>query len=247
MKNSTINESEVEKFTNLANEWWKYDGKFKTLHKFNPVRLEFIISQIKKHFNIANIEQIPLSGLKILDIGCGGGLMCEPLARLGAEVTGIDAVEKNIKSAQIHANQNNLNINYMLSAVEELQKNKKYDVILNLEVIEHVDNQKMFITKSCDLVNQGGLIFIATINKTIFSIVFAKYLAEYVLGFLPKGTHDWKKFLTPEDIYAMLLKNNFEVIESIGVNYKVLSDKWVKSKNMEANYIVSAKKINFLP
>ena len=247
MTNSTINESEVEKFTNLANEWWKYDGKFKTLHKFNPVRLEFIISQIKKNFNISNIEKMPLSGLKILDIGCGGGLMCEPLARLGAEVTGIDAVEKNIKSAQIHANQNNLNINYMLSAVEELQKNKKYDVILNLEVIEHVDNQKMFITKSCDLVNQGGLIFIATINKTIFSIVFAKYLAEYVLGFLPKGTHDWKKFLTPEDIYAMLLKNNFKIIESIGVNYKVLSDKWVKSKNMEANYIVSAKKINFLP
>lgn len=242
MTNSTINESEVEKFTNLANEWWKYDGKFKTLHKFNPVRLEFIISQIKKNFNISNIEEMPLSGLKILDIGCGGGLMCEPLARLGAEVTGIDAVEKNIKSAQIHANQNNLNINYMLSAVEELQKNKKYDVILNLEVIEHVDNQKIFISKSCDLVNQGGLMFIATINKTIFSIIFAKYLAEYVLGFLPKGTHDWKKFLTPEDIYAMLLKNNFEIIESIGVNYKVLSDKWVKSKNMEANYIVSAKK-----
>ncbi len=242
MTNSTINESEVEKFTNLANEWWKYDGKFKTLHKFNPVRLEFIISQIKKHFNISNIEQTPLSGLKILDIGCGGGLMCEPLARLGAEVTGIDAVMKNIKSAQIHANQNNLNINYMLSAVEELQKNKKYDVILNLEVIENVDNQKIFISKSCDLVNQGGLMFIATINKTIFSIIFAKYLAEYVLGFLPKGTHDWKKFLTPEDIYAMLLKNNFEIIESIGVNYKVLSDKWVKSKNMEANYIVSAKK-----
>jgi len=242
MTNSTINESEVEKFTNLANEWWKYDGKFKTLHKFNPVRLEFIISQIKKNFNISNIEEMPLSGLKILDIGCGGGLMCEPLARLGAEVTGIDAVEKNIKSAQIHADQNNLNINYMLSAVEELPKNKKYDIILNLEVIEHVNNQKLFISKSCDLVNQDGLMFIATINKTIFSIVFAKYLAEYVLGFLPKGTHDWKKFLTPEDIYAMLLKNNFEIIESIGVNYKVLSDKWVKSKNMEANYIVSAKK-----
>ncbi len=185
---------------------------------------------------------MPLSGLKILDSGCGGGLMCEPLARLGAEVTGIDAVEKNIKSAQIHADQNNLNINYMLSAVEELPKNKKYDIILNLEVIEHVNNQKLFISKSCDLVNQDGLMFIATINKTIFSIVFAKYLAEYVLGFLPKGTHDWKKFLTPEDIYAMLLKNNFEIIESIGVNYKVLSDKWVKSKNMEANYIVSAKK-----
>ena len=241
MANSTINESEVEKFTNLANEWWKYDGKFKTLHKFNPVRLEFIISQIKKNFDISNIEEKPLAGLKILDIGCGGGLMCEPLARLGAEVTGIDAVEKNIKSAQIHANQNELNINYKLSAVEELP-NKKYDIILNLEVIEHVNNQKLFISKSCELVNHGGLMFVATINKTIFSIVFAKYLAEYVLGFLPKGTHDWRKFLTPEDIYAMLIKNNFEIIESTGINYKVLSDKWVKSKNMEANYIVAAKK-----
>ena len=241
MNNSTINESEVEKFTNLANEWWKYDGKFKTLHKFNPVRLEFIISQIKKNFNISNVEEKPLSGLKILDIGCGGGLMCEPLARLGAEVTGIDAVEKNIKSAQIHANQNALNINYKLSAVEELPNNK-YDIILNLEVIEHVNNQKLFISKSCKLVNRGGLIFVATINKTIFSIIFAKFFAEYVLGFLPKGTHDWKKFLTPEEVYAMLIKNNFEIVESIGVSYKVLSDQWVKSKNMEANYIVSAKK-----
>jgi len=242
MKDSTINKSEVEKFTNLANEWWKYDGKFKTLHKFNPVRLDFIIKQIKKNYEISDSKEQPLTSLKILDIGCGGGLMCEPLARLGAEVTGIDAVEKNIKSAQIHAEQNNLKIKYMLNAVEELSIKNKYDVILNLEVIEHVDNQKMFISKSCNLVNDGGLMFIATINKTIFSIIFAKYLAEYVLGFLPKGTHDWKKFLTPEDIYAMLIKNNFQVLESIGISYKVISDQWVKSKNMEANYIVSAKK-----
>ncbi len=242
MTNSTINKSEVEKFTNLANEWWKYDGKFKTLHKFNPVRLEFIISQIKKNFNTSNIEGKPLSGLKILDIGCGGGLICEPLSRLGAEVTGIDAVEKNIKSAQIHADQNDLNISYMLGAVEELPTNNKYDIILNLEVIEHVNNQKLFISKSCELVNHGGLMFVATINKTIFSIIFAKYLAEYVLGFLPKGTHDWKKFLPPEDVYAMMLKNNFEIVKSVGINYNVLSDKWVKSKRMEANYIVSAKK-----
>ena len=130
----------------------------------------------------------------------------------------------------------------MLNAVEELSVRNEYDVILNLEVIEHVDNQKVFISKSCNLVNDGGLMFIATINKTIFSIIFAKYLAEYVLGFLPKGTHDWNKFLTPEDIYAMLIKNNFQVLESIGISYKVLSDQWVKSKNMEANYIVSAKK-----
>ena len=150
--------------------------------------------------------------------------MCEPLARLGAEVTGIDAVKKNVKSAQIHAEQNNLKINYILSAVEELPINNTYDIILNLEVIEHVNNQNLFISKSCELVGQGGLMFIATINKTLFSIVFAKYLAEYVLGFLPRGTHDWKKFLPPEDIYAMLIKNDFEVIKSIGINYNVLSD-----------------------
>lgn len=242
MTNSTINESELKKFTSLASEWWKYDGKFKTLHKFNPVRLEFIINQIKQNFGIENKEENPLSGLKILDIGCGGGLVCEPLARLGAEVTGIDAVKKNVKSAQIHAKQNNLKINYILSAIEELPINNTYDIILNLEVIEHVNNQNLFISKSCELVSQGGMIFVATINKTLFSIVFAKYLAEYVLGFLPRGTHDWKKFLPPEDIYAMLIKNDLEVIKSIGINYNVLSDKWIKSKNMEANYIVAAKK-----
>jgi 2-polyprenyl-6-hydroxyphenyl methylase/3-demethylubiquinone-9 3-methyltransferase len=206
------------------------------------VRLEFIINQIKQNFGIENKEENPLSGLKILDIGCGGGLVCEPLARLGAEVAGIDAVKKNVKSAQIHAEQNNLKINYILGAVEELSISNTYDIILNLEVIEHVNNQNLFISKSCELVGQGGLMFIATINKTLFSIVFAKYLAEYVLGFLPRGTHDWKKFLPPEDIYAMLIKNDFEVIKSMGINYNVLSDKWIKSKNMEANYIVAAKK-----
>jgi 2-polyprenyl-6-hydroxyphenyl methylase/3-demethylubiquinone-9 3-methyltransferase len=242
MENSTINKTELEKFTSLANEWWKYDGKFKTLHKFNPVRLEFITSLIKKNFDLESKEKLPLQGLKILDIGCGGGLMCEPLARLGANVTGIDVAEKNIKSAQIHAEQNKLQINYILSTVEELPTEKNFDVILNLEVIEHVNNQQLFISKSCNLVNQDGLIFIATINKTIFSIIFAKYLAEYVLNFLPKGTHDWRKFLTPEDIYAMLIKNRFDVINSIGINYNILNDKWVKSRSMNANYIVAAKK-----
>jgi len=242
MENSTINKTELEKFTSLANEWWKYDGKFKTLHKFNPVRLEFITSLIKKNFDLESKEKLPLQGLKILDIGCGGGLMCEPLARLGANVTGIDVTEKNIKSAQIHAEQNKLQINYILSTVEELPTEKNFDVILNLEVIEHVNNQQLFISKSCNLVNQDGLIFIATINKTIFSIIFAKYLAEYVLNFLPKGTHDWRKFLTPEDIYAMLIKNRFDVINSIGINYNILNDKWVKSRSMNANYIVAAKK-----
>jgi len=242
MENSTVNKKEVEKFNNLANEWWKYDGKFKTLHKFNPIRLDFIIGIIRENFKQQNSDQLPLSGFTILDIGCGGGLLCEPLARLGAEVTGIDVVEKNIKSAQIHSNENNLKINYILSSIENLPKGKTFDVVLNMEVIEHVNNQKLFISRSCKIVNKNGLIFVATINKTLFSLVFAKYIAEYVLGFLPKGTHDWKKFLTPEETYSFLIKNNFSIIQSTGINYNVLKDKWEKSKNMIANYIVAGKK-----
>ena len=236
MNNSTINESEVEKFTNLANEWWKYDGKFKTLHKFNPVRLEFIISQIKKNFNILNIEEKPLSGLKILDIGCGGGLMCEPLARLGAEVTGIDAVEKNIKSAQIHANQNALSINYKLSSVEELP-NKKYDIILNLEVIEHVNNQKLFISKSCNLVNHGGLMFVATINKTLKSYVFAIVGAEYIMRWLPIGTHEWEKFVIPKDLIKTLKKYNLSLDKLDGMKFNLIRDQWSISSDKSVNYI----------
>ncbi len=240
--NSTVNDLEVEKFTKLAHEWWNYDGKFKTLHKFNPVRLELIIDDIKRNFKTTEDQNKPLSNISILDIGCGGGLMSEPLARLGAKVTGIDAVEKNIKSAQIHAKQNGLDINYLQSTVEELDNKNKFDVVLNLEVIEHVNNQELFVSKSCELINDNGLIFIATINKTLFSLVFAKYIAEYVLGFLPKGTHEWSKFLTPEDLYGYLIKNRFEVIQTKGINYNPLKDAWYQSSKLNANFIISAKK-----
>ena len=240
--NSTVNDLEVEKFTKLAHEWWNYDGKFKTLHKFNPVRLKLIIEEIKHNFQTSEDQNKPLANISILDIGCGGGLMSEPLARLGAKVTGIDAVEKNIKSAQIHAKQNGLDINYLQSTVEELDNKNRFDVVLNLEVIEHVNNQELFVSKSCDLINDNGLIFIATINKTLFSLVFAKYIAEYVLGFLPKGTHEWSRFLTPEDIYGYLIKNNFEVLRSKGINYNPLKDAWYQSSKLNANFIISAKK-----
>ena len=240
--NSTVNDLEVEKFTKLAHEWWNYDGKFKTLHKFNPVRLELIIDDIKRNFKTTEDQNKPLSNISILDIGCGGGLMSEPLARLGAKVTGIDAVEKNVKSAQIHAEQNGLDINYLQSTVEELDNKNKFDVVLNLEVIEHVNNQELFVSKSCELINDNGLIFIATINKTLFSLVFAKYFAEYVLGFLPKGTHEWSKFLTPEDLYGYLIKNKFEVLQTKGINYNPIKDAWYQSSKLNANFIISAKK-----
>ena len=240
--NSTVNNLEVEKFTKLAHEWWNYDGKFKTLHKFNPIRLEIIIDDIKRNFKATEDQNKPLSNISILDIGCGGGLMSEPLARLGAKVTGIDAVEKNVKSAQIHAEQNGLKINYLQSTVEELDNKNKFDVVLNLEVIEHVNNQELFVSKSCELINDNGLIFIATINKTLFSLVFAKYFAEYVLGFLPKGTHEWSKFLTPEDLYGFLIKNKFEVLQTKGINYNPIKDAWYQSSKLNANFIISAKK-----
>ena len=240
--NSTVNDLEVEKFTKLAHEWWNYDGKFKTLHKFNPVRLELIIKDIKHNFKTAEDQNKPLANISILDIGCGGGLMSEPLARLGAKVTGIDAVEKNIKSAQIHADQNGLDINYLQSTIEELDNKNRFDVVLNLEVIEHVNNQELFVSKSCELINDNGLIFIATINKTLFSLVFAKYIAEYVLGFLPKGTHEWSKFLTPEDLYGYLIKNKFEILQTKGINYNPIKDAWYQSSKLNANFIISAKK-----
>ena len=242
INNSTVNDLELEKFTKLANEWWNYDGKFKTLHKFNPVRLEIIIEEIKRNFKISDDNNKPLSNISILDIGCGGGLMSEPFARLGARVTGIDAVGENIKSAQIHAEQSGLDIDYQQSTVEELNSKNKFDVVLNLEVIEHVNNQELFISKSCKLIKNNGLIFIATINKTLFSLIFAKYIAEYVLGFLPKGTHEWSKFLTPEDIYGYLIKNKFGVLQTKGINYNPMRDKWYQSSKLDANFIISAKK-----
>ena len=241
MKNSTINKKEIEKFSKIAEEWWDPNGKFKPLHKFNPIRIKYIRDTIMSEFKIKN-EHDPFKGLSILDIGCGGGLMSEPLARLGADVTGIDALEKNCITAKIHAEENNLDINYLNTTAENLNKNKKYDVILNLEVIEHVNNPKNFIKECSGLVSNNGIMFIATINKSIFSLIFAKFMAEYVLGFLPKGTHDWNKFLTPEDIYSFFIQNNFDVISNIGVSYNPLRDEWFMSKRMDANFIVSGKK-----
>ena len=243
MEYSSINDQEVKKFSELADEWWKPHGKFKTLHKFNPSRLEFIIKSIKENFSVSKeLMHKPLKGISILDIGCGGGLLCEPLSRLGANVTGIDASIKNIEAASLHAKKSDLNIDYIHTTVEELNIEGSFDAILNMEVVEHVNNQKKFLQRSCDLLNKNGLIFIATLNKTLFSLIFAKYTAEYILNLLPRGTHNWNKFLTPEEVYSFLIQNNCEVLESTGINFNPLLNTWSKSKSMKANFIVTGKK-----
>jgi len=217
----TIDPKEVAKFEAMADEWWDPDGKFKPLHMLNPCRLDYIVSQIALEFDRDVKSKEPFKGLKILDIGCGGGLLCEPMARLGATVVGVDAAERNIPVAKAHANRSSLSIDYRVGTAEELvESGNKFDVVLNMEVVEHVNNQKMFIKRSCDLLKKNGLIFIATLNKTLFSLIFAKYTAEYILNFLPRGTHDWNKFLTPEEVYSFLLQNNCDVLDLIVSNCK---------------------------
>ena len=184
---STINKEEIEKFSSLAKEWWDQDGKFKPLHKFNPIRIEYIKENVIKEFNIKNKKK-PFSNLEILDIGCGGGLLTEPMYRLGGNLTGIDASKKNIKIATIHAKENSLKINYQCSSPEKFKTKKKFDVILNMEIVEHVDDLNLFIKSSSNLLKKGGIMFIATINKTLKSYIFAIIGAEYVLNWLPVGT-----------------------------------------------------------
>ncbi len=236
MANNTINKEEIEKFNSLAEEWWDPDGKFKPLHKFNPIRIEYIKNNIIKEFNIKNKKK-PFSNLEIMDIGCGGGLLTEPISRLGGKLTGIDASEKNINIAKAHAKKSNLKINYICSSPENLKSKKKYDVILNMEVVEHVSDLNFFIKSSSSLLKKNGVMFIATINKTLKSYLFAIIGAEYVLNWLPIGTHDWFNFVEPKKLKEICKKNNLKLLDIHGLNYNVLLDKWDLSKNTNINYI----------
>ena len=199
MNKKTANEQEVKKFSDMASEWWDPNGKFSPLHKFNPVRQEYLIDRISSHFSLNLDKKFSFSNLTLLDIGCGGGLLCEPFARLGAQVTGIDASKNNIEVAKVHAQKTNLQIQYLNKLPEEI-KNKKFDVILCMEVIEHVDNVNFFIESCSKLLNKNGIIFFATINRNLRSYLFAIVGAEYVLRWLPIGTHDWKKFIKPQEM-----------------------------------------------
>ena len=238
---NTINKSEIQKFSNIATEWWNPNGKFKPLHKFNPIRIKYIKENIMKNFNLNHGDQ-PLKKINILDIGCGGGLLAEPMKRLGADVVGIDASNKNIEIANFHAKKNNLKIKYICASPETLKIKKKFDVILNMEIVEHVNDVNFFIKKSSNLLKKNGIMFIATLNKTLKSYIFAIVGAEYVLKWLPIGTHDWQKFLTPTDLIKVCKKNNLTLEKLDGMNFNLLTNKWSTTKDISVNYITKFKK-----
>ena len=233
---NSINKKEIEKFSKMASEWWNPDGKFKPLHKFNPIRIKYIKQNIINNFKLKNKNK-PLSGISILDIGCGGGLLSEPMAKLGATVTGIDASDKNIKIAKLHAKKNKFKINYLCSSPENLKVKKKFDVILNMEIVEHVEDVDFFLKSCSNLLKKNGLMFVATINKTLKSYIFAIVGAEYILRWLPIGTHEWEKFVSPEDLKKILIKYNLQVNRLDGMNFNVVKDEWNISKDLSVNYI----------
>ena len=240
---TTINKEEIQKFSNLAEEWWDVNGKFKPLHMFNPIRIEYITEKIKHHFEIRSNKESFLENLNILDIGCGGGLMSEPLSRLGGLVTGIDASEKNIKIASLHAKKNNLKIRYLSKSPEQLNEFEKFDVILNLEIVEHVEDVNLYINSCYKLLKPKGIMFTATINRTLISYIKAIIGAEYVLRWLPIGTHDWNKFLKPEELEKYLLENKFKTIDIKGLEFNPLNRKWKQSANLSVNYIICNTKV----
>ncbi len=234
---SSVNKKEIEKFSNMASEWWDPDGKFKPLHKFNPIRIKYIKENIIKEFKLKNNIK-PLSGISILDIGCGGGLLSEPMYKMGAKVTGIDASIKNINIAKIHAKKNKLEINYICSSPEKFKlKKNKFDVILNMEIVEHVENIEFFLKSCSNLLKKDGLMFVATINKTLKSYIFAIVGAEYVLRWLPIGTHEWEKFIKPENLKEILLKYDLNLKKLDGMNFNIIKDEWKISKDASVNYI----------
>jgi len=236
MKNNTINKKEIEKFSKIAEEWWNPEGKFKPLHKFNPIRISYIKENIIKTFQLEN-KKNPLKNIRILDVGCGGGLLSEPMCKLGAEVTGIDASDKNIKVAKLHSKKNNLKINYICSSPEKLNIKDKFDVILNMEIVEHVEDVNFFLKSCSNLLKKNGIMFVATLNKTLKSYFFAIIGAEYILRWLPIGTHEWEKFLKPEELISILKKNNFRLDRLDGMKLNVLTNKWSISNDKSINYI----------
>ena len=241
MKSNTINKLEIAKFSKIAAEWWSPNGKFKPLHKFNPIRIKYLKENIIEHFKLKQTNS-PLKGLNILDIGCGGGLLSEPITRLGAKVTAIDASKKNIQVAKFHAKKNSLKINYLCSSPEKLNLNKKFDVVLNMEIVEHVDDVNFFIKKSSELLKKNGLMFIATLNQTLKSYIFAIVGAEYILKWLPIGTHDWDKFIKPEDLIKISKLNNLRFEKLDGMKFDLLNDQWKISSDNSVNYIAKFKK-----
>ena len=236
MKNNTINNKEIEKFSKIAEEWWDPHGKFKPLHKFNPIRISYIKESIINSFKLQEKVR-PLKKVKILDIGCGGGLLSEPMSRLGADVMGIDASDKNIEIAKFHAKKDNLNIKYLCASPEQLNTSTKFDVILNMEIVEHVKDVDFFLQSCSKLLRKNGIMFVATINRTLKSYFFAIIGAEYILRWLPIGTHEWEKFVKPGELVKILKKYDLRLDSLDGMKFNLLKDEWKVSKDKSVNYI----------
>tara|TARA_Y100000816_G_scaffold119339_1_gene83788 strand:+ start:1017 stop:1745 length:729 start_codon:yes stop_codon:yes gene_type:complete len=241
MKRTTINKEEIDKFSKIADEWWSPDGKFKPLHKFNPIRIKYIRDSLIK-INKKSKKNYPLNGLNILDIGCGGGLLSEPISRLGANVTGIDASQKNINIAKTHLKKSKLEIKYFCASPENFKPKKKFDVILNMEIVEHVSDINLFISQTSKLLKKDGIMFIATINKTLKSYIFAIIGAEYILRWLPIGTHNWEKFVEPESLKKIAESNSLYFKKLTGVKFSPVSNNWKLSTDSNVNYIMELKK-----
>ncbi len=242
--NNTIDTNEIQKFQAMAEEWWDPNGKFKPLHMLNPCRLQYITEQVAHHYSLNLDDEKPFKKLHFLDIGCGGGLLCEPMARMGAEVLGADAAERNIPVAKAHALKSNLQIDYRHASVESLVNDGlQFDVILNMEVIEHVSSPSNFLAACFELLKPDGLMICSTINRNTKSYLNAIIGAEYIMRWLPKGTHDWSKFLKPNELTDLINLSGMRVIDKKGFSFNKILWKWsVSSDDLSINYVISCKK-----
>jgi 2-polyprenyl-6-hydroxyphenyl methylase/3-demethylubiquinone-9 3-methyltransferase len=239
----SIDPAEVAKFSRLAAEWWDPHGKFAPLHKFNPLRLEFIRREAARHFKRDSGKLRPFDGLSLLDIGCGGGLVCEPMARLGFDVLGMDASESNIGTARAHVAESGLKVDYRVGTAEGLAAaGAGFDLVLNLEVVEHVADVQAYLAACAGLVKPGGMTIVATLNRTLKSLALAKIGAEYVLGWLPRGTHDWNRFITPDELGAKLEESGLTVLKAQGVSFDPFQWDWKLSGDVDINYIMVASR-----
>lgn len=240
----SVDPREMESFARMAADWWNPSGKFKPLHVMNAFRIDFIKRTLCKHFDLNPEDSEPLSGLRLLDIGCGGGLLCEPLTRLGAKVTGVDALEKNLKTAKTHAEQMNLEIDYRHGTIEQLVQSGEtpFDAVLNMEVIEHVANPPDFIRDCGAMARPGGIMICSTINRTLKAFAFAIVGAEYVLRWLPRGTHQYEKLVKPRELRTWLQNANLDPEPSIGMSLNPLTERWKFSDDLSINYVTVAQK-----